>query len=226
MGDFAVIEISESQSAGAGKANSPKLILEATIATIMDIVVKAWPEVVNSSDIGPQSHENHITDKFRWKMVAERNKRPGLKYLFLREVQSDQSNGTGETGKIDIYVSKGSDESEYFAMECKRITGHDKKNAKHYIEQGVHRFVKGKYSFGLSHASMVGYVCHGTIAEAAEFIKSSIGTHNPQKTKMLPKWPWQAETRYGSVPNLYSTKHRQDKSNKDIKLLHLFLAFP
>ena len=43
-------------------------------------------------------------------------------------------------------------------------------------------------------------------------------------TAMSAKWLWRQEERFGQIPHLFSTKHRQTGIRNEITLLHLFLA--
>ena len=195
------------------------------IATILDITIRAWPEVIASMKVDRRSHEKQITNELRWKMVDEKNRRtPPHNLRFAREEQSDLPDGSRKGGHIDISVGYSYVETEYFAIECKKVTDRDKKRAKYYIDEGVYRFVRGKYSLGHSHASMIGFVCGGTCADSARLIESMINSHNVADTHLTREW--QREPDLCSSPDLYSTMHRQTETTHDITLLHLFLAFP
>jgi len=206
-----------------GTAGGP--ILEDIIATILDITVKAWPAVVSGGKVGPQSGEEDITDEFRWRMDAEKKRRwPVPNLRFEREVQSDLPDSSRDIGLIDVYVIYSFEQTEYFAMECKRVAEADSDLSRLYVTEGVHRFVIGKYSLGHPFGSMVGYVCAGKCGDVASQMEKRLMEFNPKVTAMSAKWLWRQEERFGQIPHLYSTRHRQTGIRNEITLLHLFLA--
>jgi len=202
------------------------LIIEDVVATVLDITVTAWPRLCQSKRIRVTDKEDGITDQLRWEMVAEKNRRdPPPQLRFERETQRDDPDKDYPRGLIDVHVIYSFDETDYFAMECKRINDRTVTAAKKYIENGVCRFSSGKYSPGHPYGAMIGYVTDGTPESAAQFLGGKIVDYDKRLTKLRAKWGWQRELRFGPVPNLYSTRHGQAGTRNTILLLHLFLAF-
>jgi hypothetical protein len=208
---------------------SPKtvsLIIEDVVATVLDLITMAWPCIRQDKRVQPTDKEDDITDQLRWEMVKEKKRRhPQPQLVFLRETQRDDADKQYPRGLIDVYVGYSFDETEYFAMECKRIDDRHETPARKYIEDGVCRFVIGKYSPGHPYGAMIGYVTEGTPETAAEFLGNKLLGHDKKRTKLRSKWGWRRELRFGRVPNLHSTKHSQEGTRNTILLLHLFLAF-
>ena len=202
------------------------LIIEDVVATVLDITVAAWPHLRESQRVHPSDKEDDITDRLRWEMVAEKARRdPSLRIRFMRETQVDDPEKKYPTGRIDVYVTYSFDETEFFAMECKKVTDRHETPAKKYIKEGVCRFSSGKYSLGHPYGAMIGYVTDGTAEAAASFLGQRIVAFDKKATKIETTWPWRPERRFGHVPNLYSTKHGQSGTPNTILLLHLFLPF-
>ena len=222
--DRTVDEWLEPPSIGTfGTAGGP--ILEDIIATILDITVKAWLAVVSGGKVDPQSGEDDITDELRWQMDAEKKRRrPVLNLRFEREVQSDLPDNSRDIGLIDVYVIYSFEQTEYFAIECKRVAEADSDLSRLYVTEGVHRFVMGKYSPGHPFGAMVGYVCAGKCGDVASQMEKRLTEFDRKVTAMSDKWLWRQEERFGQIPHLYSTRHRQTGIRNEITLLHLFLA--
>jgi hypothetical protein len=211
---------------GALSSSTANQIVEDVVATVLDIAVTAWPRVCDHADITPNSPEDDITDCFRWKMVAEKNRRdPTPQIRFERETQRDDPEEQYPTGLIDIHVTYSFDETCYFAMECKKVTDRHKAPADHYIQEGVCRFSSGKYSPGHPYGTMVGFVTEGTAEDAAAYLGPRIIAFDRKTTKLRTGWGWQNEERFGAIPHLHSTKHGQAGTRNTILLLHLFLPF-
>jgi hypothetical protein len=220
-------DLTASQSLGVPASQLVKVVNEESIATILGITVKAWPQVIAGKEVDHSSREPDISAQLRREMIAEKNRRnPRPALLFLKEVPVDEADGSTDRGRIDIRVGYSLEEDEYFAMECKKVGARDTTKAKDYIDEGVHRFVTGKYSPNLSHGGMIGYVYKGSCAETAKLIEYHIETYNAAKTNACAQWPWQPEKRFGKHKHLYSTMHTQDQTTNDITLLHLFLPLP
>ncbi len=211
---------------GQMRPTTASLIIEDVVATVLDITVAAWPRLCKSLRVQPSDKEPDITDQLRWEMVAEKARRnPPPQVRFDRETQRDDPEKDYPTGLIDVYVIYSFDETDYFAMECKKINDRHDTPVKKYIEKGVYRFSSGKYSAGHPYGAMIDYVTGGTPESAAEFLGGKLMGYDEGTTMVKAEWGWQAEKRFGRVPNLYSTMHGQTGTRNTILLLHLFLAF-
>lgn len=213
-------------SVGEMSPATADLIIEDVVATVLDITVAAWPHVCQSNRVGPTKKENDITDCLRWEMVAEKNRRnPPPQLRFERETQRDDPEKRHPTGLIDVYVIYSLDEADYFAMECKKVTDRHTRRADYYVREGVCRFSSGKYSAGHPYGAMIAFVTGGTAKAAAGFLEKKVTDLDKNATRLKPIWGWKTETRFGDLPNLFSTKHGQEGTNNTILLLHLFLPF-
>ena len=202
------------------------VIIEDVVATVLDITVKAWPYLCQAQRVSKQDHEDAISDQLRWEMDAEKQRRRPVPQLrFERETQSDDLQGERPVGRSDVYIIYSFDQNEYLAMECKKVNDRHVTPARKYIEQGVCRFSSGKYSFGHPYGTMVAFVPRGTPRSAAHFVAKKLATYDNSATRLVPSPGWRAESRFGPVPNLYSSMHGQAGSDNTILLLHLFLGF-
>lgn len=214
------------QSAGYFSFDAARIVLEDVITTILAITAKAWPGVIASGKVDPQSIEDDISDELRWQMDAEkRRRRPVPNLRFEREPQSDLPDKSRKIGLIDVYVIYSFDQSDYFAIECKRVADADADLSRLYVTNGVQRFVIGKYSLGHPFGAMVGYVCSGECTVIAAQIEKRLKEFDRKVTAMSAEWLWRREERFGPIPNLFSTKHLQTGVQNEITLLHMFLAF-
>lgn len=211
---------------GSFDREAASLLLEDVVATILDIVVKAWPHVVSGQKVGPSSREDDISDELRWQMDSEKKRRRPVPQLrFEREPQSDRPAKDRDVGYIDVYVIYSWEQEQYFAMECKRVTDADRKLARCYVSEGIVRFSGGKYSLRHPFGAIVGFVCSGQCADAANFIDQILSAWDRSETGLLGDPPWHRERRFAGTPDLFSTRHRQSGTQHDITLLHLFLGF-
>jgi hypothetical protein len=203
------------------------LIIDDVVTTVLDIAVSAWPNVCQGGRVSPKAKEDDITDRFRWEMVAEKERRdPRPQLRFEREVQLDDPENRHPRGFIDVHVGYSWNETNYLAMECKKVTNRHERRAGYYVREGVCRFSTGKYSLGHPYGAMIAYVLRGTPEAAAQFVSGKVLGIDTGETRLDAAWGWQVERRFGNVPNLYSTRHGQAGTHNVLLLLHLFLAFP
>jgi hypothetical protein len=202
-----------------------RLILEDIVCTILDITVKAWPAVLASGNVRPESGEDDITDELRWQMDAEKKRRRPVPNLrFERESQSDLPDKSRDMGFIDVYVLYSFEQTEYFAIECKRVAQSNSDLSRYYVTDGVHRFVIGKYSLGHRFGAMVGYVCAGGCEDVARQIEQRLRGFDRAVTALSEESLWREEKRFGQIPHLFSTRHIQFGIQNEITLLHIFLG--
>ncbi|RUL86994.1 hypothetical protein [Tautonia sociabilis] len=202
-----------------------ELVLEDVITTILDITIKAWPRVVAGGKVSARSSEDDISDELRWQMDAEKRRRnPMPRLRFEREPQSDLPDKSRSIGLIDVYVIYSFEQTEYFAIECKRLADADSDLSRYYVTDGVNRFVIGKYSLGHPYGAMVGYVCAGECGVVASQIEKRLKDFDRAVTAISSSWMWRQEDRFGRIPNLFSTKHTQVGIQHEITLLHLFVS--
>ena len=193
------------------------------IATVLDITITGWSQVLANNEVSISSSERVIAGYLGRAMTAEKNRRPGLK----KQIRIEEEVGTRSSpnspkpeGRIDIKIIYSFDEAEYFGMECKRVTGKNKRLAKKYVDEGVMRFVTGKYSPGHDWAAMLGFVIDGDNSGCTKLICNQLA-RNQSTTCMEENWT--AETNFSLQQDLYRTRHRQHRQNLLMTILHLFL---
>ncbi len=192
------------------------------IPNILELVLDTWAAFKK-----PQKteHENLITQRFSDKLRKRKNERMALPFKIRTEVQTIETNG-----RIDILFDyTGTNREEvYFALECKRLripyanrSKTPKLNGGEYTgEQGMMCFVSGKYSAGLNHGAMAGYVMDGNASEAIQQIKKSIR----KKKNMLKLADNSFFAIYPTLNNKMIRETRHNLTNRLFTIYHIFLA--
>jgi hypothetical protein len=182
-------------------------ISRAIIATIMDIAIVAWSNVLALNEITTQMLETVLAGYLRQQMTYEKNSRPEVKNQIRieSEVGTFYSQESIEPeGRIDIKVIYSFNEDEYFSMECKRVSsstkGKDKDLAREYIENGILRFVEGVYSPNHDFGSMIGFVIDRNVQDCIDRVCKRL---RERRDKTHLEEDWIAETNFGKHPNLY-----------------------
>ncbi|MEQ8383423.1 MAG: hypothetical protein RH949_13790 [Coleofasciculus sp. A1-SPW-01] len=220
-----MLPLDESSAVGQATIN----ISVDIIATILNITVVAWSKVITIDEVSPTMLEPKISGYLRRAMTSEKNSRPGLKSQLRIEPEVgtlSSSDSVEPEGRIDIKIIYSFDEEEYFGMECKRVssrtTGKDRELAKKYITEGIVRFVNGIYCPRHGCAAMLGFVIDGNTKGCIDRICDRL---EQRKEESCIEECLIEENNFGEYSNLYRTRHRQNKQNSSINLLHLFLSW-
>jgi len=155
--------------------------------------------------------------------ITEKRRR-GIQNLRIEEEVGTRASSRSPKpeGRIDIKVIYSFDESEYFGIECKRVSGRRSDGlARKYIDNGLMRFVTGKYSSGDRWAGMIGFVIDGQTLASVRLIADEIATRSEE---LGLDAGWRSETGFGRIGQLYRTRHRRSRPKARIDILHLFLT--
>ena len=202
----------------------PSLDLEGDlIATVLDLLRVGWTAVCVSGEIMPDSTEPQIARRLSREMISEKKRRGINRLRFEEEVGTVSSpDAIRVEGRIDVKVIYSFDENEYFGIECKRVSGRRGDGlADKYVDEGIARFVSGRYSPGHRWAAMSGFVIDGEVVRSVELVAAAVVS---KKRAIALVEGWATEDRFGRQEHLYRTRHRQSGRDSHINLLHFFLA--
>jgi len=190
------------------------------VPAIIDVVLDSWKAFPAPA---PDALEVPITREFH---IYLRRHKDRTKLPFSIMVEPDEIDPeTGEQlGRIDLRLHHGYLESVYFALECKRLNvvadGKRSSLAGKYVEEGMVRFVTGKYAQGLDKGGMVGYVMDGKLDDAILAVKEAVEKKR-ELLKMGKKATLDESSLRPSVKQVKETKHRQAK--RPFLIHHIFL---
>lgn len=144
---------------------------------VIDSILRVWPLV--ASRFTTDDKEDDITDR----LVVEM-RRDGIvrdKWRVEREYQLLPENEKGEIPEkpsIDMVVLFTLQQSVYLAYECKRLRVTFPSGFQHladrYVEEGMMRFLVGKYAPGLLFGTMLGYVMDSNVDSAVQNVRDAI----------------------------------------------------
>jgi hypothetical protein len=199
---------------------TPSLELEqAVVVTLLDMTSAAWARLKANGERLVRIHERQLAADLRSQMVEEKKAR-GLGIRIQEEVGTRSPTSSVPDGRIDIMIIHNFVEDEYFGIECKRIRGRRMTLAKKYVEEGVMRFVQGKYSPGHQWGALVGFAIDDDCLGAAAQVETQINSKQGD-TALLRAW----QPEHGSrIPHLYSSVHKQNATTSKIQIFHLFLS--
>jgi hypothetical protein len=203
-----------------------RLYLQNIIATVLDITVVSWSAVLACGEVSSSTDERDLAGHLYREMYLEKRRRFGPKRppRFEEEVGTRSSISLPRSdGRIDFKVIYSFDEDEYFGIESKRLCSVDNELVRKYVNEGVMRFVDGKYSLDHNWAAMLGFVIDGNISNCTDRVYAQL---TKTKGKNRLKSNWANEASFGPYKDLYRTRHHQRGKCTLMTILHLFLTIP
>jgi len=151
------------------------LVPDRFMPQIIALVLDGW-EAFDKP--GRNEREVPITRRFCRCLCARKNASRDLPFTIWHESELDDAAGR-QVGRIDLRFCHGYREDVYFAFECKRLNvvnspGRRRSLAAEYVQEGMMRYVEGKYAGGLDKGGMLGYVMDGDVPAAIGAVGRSI----------------------------------------------------
>ena len=186
---------------------------------VMLHIVETWNTLLLNRQV---KHETSITAVFRDALIAAYVAAGRSWFIALEDPITDPGFGT-ELGRNDLrfYPQNHYGQTVFFTVECKRLrvsagTG-IRQLADKYVEEGVQRFVDGRYSSGLPCGGMVGYVMDNEMSKAFTTVQAAI-TSRRKKVRLrprslrapsavLPGYEWSADTRHNAKDGDFTVHH-------------------
>jgi hypothetical protein len=194
------------------------------IPSVLSHVLETWKGMKKP---GPTDLEDDISVKLYAALVTGKDRSRHAFLIRYQDVEVD-TNLAKETGRKDIVVYPSVlHEEVYFCLEAKRlnarVSGVKKALADEYVKEGMQRFVDRKYSRGVRHGGMLGYVLDGQIARAIQNVEANVtakakelGMESP--ARLLPSSILQGND------TARETRHRRAHETGTFRIHHLFVA--
>jgi len=193
----------------------------AGLEKLLSLLYYAYQDLLTKRIIQADSHEDSITEEWficiqlRWKREPELSLIP-----IPQKPDRTMAKKQGRPPTIDFCFRSEYSDRVYFGTECKLLDEHCKEHLDAYLdnEDGIGRFLNGKYAFYAGAGAMVGYVRQGNPNEVAK-----------QLAKMLVNLEGKPELKKSVIvpqsDQLYETKHNRRVGVSPFSCFHLLFAF-
>lgn len=210
---------------GSPAAFSRELFPDGFVPQVLTFVVDCWPLLTKPH---PHEEEELITGRFWTLMKFEYPKRELPWAIFLEQPELDETGRMVNRTDLRFLHRSTRGQDTVLVLESKRLNvtfpgGRFEPNARAYTgEDGMLRFITGKYSKSLPSAGMMGYVMDGDVPSARKKVEKAMTTLS-------------RELALAHAPSLQvcvslSSPHGETRHNRDAKLggpmniFHLFLS--
>lgn len=189
------------------------------IRVLLNIMSNAYIELLNSSFVQMTTPEDDITEEWFVKIMgcmAELN----LPVVPIHQKQDrTMEKESGKPPTIDFCFRHKIVPESYFGAECKLLDEGETKYFLEYVnENGLGRFLDGRYSSCSSAGSMIGYVRTGDPKQVAIKVSERLAKL-PNAPKMTKDDP------LDSFRHIYKSNHKRKAGLSKIHMYHLFFAF-
>lgn len=196
---------------------------DSLIPDVLQLILDGWERMPPAPS---EAKEEATTRQLREILRQSRDLR-GLPFsIWPESTETDPSCGR-EIGRIDLRFVHGYREEVHLAFECKRLyyaksDGTRVANTSEYTgDDGMMCFVTGKYSRGLPHGGMIGYVLDGNVTKAKTAINKSI-RKNSARLKLTSDPPLCASLYFPKENRIAESKH--DIRSRTVTIFHVLLA--
>jgi hypothetical protein len=198
-------------------------ILNGGVGLVIALTLDAWKQITAPA---PDEREDDTSVRLYSAMVKKQDRQAHQFLIRCQDVEVD-TDLTKVTGRKDIVFFPGHDGDLYFCLEAKRLNarvrGVMRSLADEYVNEGMQRFVTGKYSRQIHHAGMLGYVLDGDVVRAMASVLDNIRRqHAPLGMDAPGDWI-ESPHRVGD-PQAKETAHRRTHTPTRFQVQHLFVS--
>lgn len=187
------------------------------IMTILGIIYEAYENVRAYERVTSEMDEPEITEELFIELVLIWEK-TNLPLIPLHEKSDRKEKRRGRAPTIDFCFRHRWDKNSYFGAECKILEEKNNKLYNLYIEEGVCRYLCGKYGENCSAGSMIGYVRNGNTTEIINEMIIRVNT-------LLNNSEMRQADSIGTFTEHYKSIHNRKIGRSPFHIHHLFFSF-
>ena len=135
---------------------------KAGIKKIVNMIYEAYVKLEISKIVTEDMDEVRITEELFIKIQRVWREKGDQNIIPISEKPHDRpAHSRGRSPTIDFCFRDEYCSNAYFGSECKKLKENDSPRYSEYIQNGVCRYIRGKYSVECSEGSMIGYIVKG-----------------------------------------------------------------
>ena len=208
---------------GMGAIGTPRLpISRAFVSTVLQLLAAGARQMKTKGSVTTDMWEDQISKRLDQEMEGlHRGSESDIVTWAMRPSTVNPNNPDGTT-EVDFRFHWNQfprDQRRYLAAEAKKLRGKGPSMAGEYVEQGVLRFVNGRYARGHDHAIMIGYVVAGPLNNAVTSVKDAM---DRRKSETGQCSELAVDGTLCSHPDTHTSSHLQQGAASPFTMVHLF----
>ena len=189
------------------------------ITTLLSRICEAYENLYASGRVVCTMSEPEITEELVFELQdVWFDKGPRSLKPIHEKSHGKRKKGRGKTPTIDFCFRHKWDPNSYFGAECKLLEENNSKRYNLYVDEGVNRYISGKYGEKCSAGSMIGYIIIGNTAEIINEVKIKVdelsNISNIKKSDSI-----------NGFTDHYKSVHGRKVGNTPFHIHHLFFSF-
>ena len=189
------------------------------ITTLLSRICEAYENLYASGRVVCTMSEPEITEELVFELQdVWFDKGPRSLKPIHEKSHGKRKKGRGKTPTIDFCFRHKWDRNSYFGAECKLLEENNSELYKLYVDEGVNRYLSGKYGEKCSAGSMIGYIIIGNTAEIINEVKIKVdelsNISNIKKSDSI-----------NGFTDHYKSVHGRKVGNTPFHIHHLFFSF-
>lgn len=183
------------------------------------MVCAAYAILYRNRIVKPKMDECDITEELYKEVNFAWSKSDITETVIPTNEKIDRENAErrGRPPTIDFCFRARWERHAFFGFECKVLAEGDSRSYREYINEGLYRYIEGKYCANGSAGSLIGYINSGRIAVIVKDIKTRVNRQRIVEFMTL------ASSISGFREHYISTHLRKDSSPFCVH--HLFFSF-
>lgn len=194
----------------------------AGLQCLLQLMVDAYENLAARQVVKIDTRENAITEEWFMDISLLWKEKPGIALIPLlqKEDATKTKSQRGSPPTIDFCFRDGFDGRVYFGAECKLLDETKARYLNAYLdsEEGIGRFLDGRYAACAGAGAMVGYVRSGSCDNVAKSLGQDIqglnGNPKLSKSQML-----------SNFKQLYESQHTRNCPIAEFLCYHLLFGF-
>lgn len=210
---------------GEGAVGISRLPLKrAFVFTVLELLAAGSNALRVKKTVTPDMAEDKISQRLDQEMeVLHRGSESDIVTWALRPAARIAPGKPDEITEVDFrfhWNQLPRDQRLFLAVEAKRLRGTGTSLAGPYVEEGVLRFVTGRYAPGHDYAVMMGYVTVRPVAGAISKVKDAMERRKAEAKQLSGMTP---EAALSGKALTCTSSHLQKASANSLIIVHLFL---
>ena len=186
--------------------------------TLFRIICEAYKELRASGRVTSIMSETEITEELFVELLDVWKKANITLKPVHEKSHGKRKKGRGKTPTIDFCFRHKWNPNSYFGAECKLLEENNSELYKLYVDEGVNRYLSGKYGEKCSVGSMIGYIIIGNTAEIINKVKIKVdelsNISNMKKSDSI-----------NGFTEHYKSVHERSVGDTPFHIHHLFFPF-